>query len=279
MSAVLTWSDPFALISPLGTLNLNALIADVGTFTVMPAASSCGNDLRIPKRSVPGGDGDIFQRRFKHGYAMSLALLLRPADGDDDFAGRQAMFDLLVSHLDAVLDGSGRVAWTPAGADARMLDECSLFVPATPGNWDQNGVLKTVAFGVESPFPYAISNTQTSTDIADGDSETISMDGTVYRGVFPVFKVFASTSFTITNVTTGKVISWDSSRPGAAAITGGDYGEIDCFRGAMYLNGDGANLSAGFDLTVTDFITLVPGDNEIAVAGADVTMLWNHGFA
>ena len=280
MGAVLAWSDPFELVSPLGTLVLNAAVEDVGTFTLMPAGCSCGNQLRIPKRSLPGGDGDIFQRRFKHGYAITLQLLLRPAGGDDDWAGRQAMYDLLVSHLDAILDGTGRVNWTPAGADdRRMLDECSLFVPALPGNYDQNGILKTVTFGVESPFPYAISYTQTQTEISDGSSETLTMVGTVYRGVSPVLKVYASTAFVIANVTTGKTITWDSTRPGGVAIAGGDWGELDCFRGTMWLNGDGANLEAGFDLLQTKFLTLVPDANEIQVDGADVTVLWNHGFA
>lgn len=281
MGAVLSWSDPFELVSPLGTLALNTAVTDVGTFRVIPAASSSSGDLRVPKRAVPGGDGDIFQRRFKHGYAMSLSVLLRPDGGTDDWEGRQAMYDLLVSHLDALVDGDGRVNWQPAGegVDRRMLHECALFMPATPGNWDDKGVVKTVAFGLESPFPYAISYTQTETILEDGLPETVSMVGTVYRGVHPVFQVGEATEFTITNVTTGKKIVWDSTRPGAAAIGAGDYGEIDCFRGTMHLNGDGANLSAGFDLTQTTFLTLVPGENEIQIDNADATMLWNSGYA
>lgn len=94
--------------------------------------------------------------------------------------------------------------------------------------------------------------------------------------MWPVFKVYGpSTGFTLSNDTTDLMIVWDANLPGASPLGGGDYIEIDTFRGVAYLNGDGANEKVGIVVAQTDFFPLVPGANVVSLSGAaSVDVLW-----
>ena len=61
---------------------------------------------------------------------------------------------------------------------------------------------------------------------------------------------------------------------GADSIAGGSYAEIDTFRNTIFLNGSGANLKAGVDELSSEYFGLRVGENEIAIDGASVDVLW-----
>ena len=142
----------------------------------------------------------------------------------------------------------------------------------------QTGVVE-FDFTVDSPFPYCISEAESVVTIPDGGSATLPNNGNVE--FYPVLQVQGATgAFSIENNDTGDLYLYDGSRPGAASIGGGSYGEIDMFRGGIiYLNGDGANLKAGIDVEASSIIFIAPGGSDISVNGADVDFLLHDAFA
>lgn len=170
-----------------------------------------------------------------------------------------------------------RYIWTPTGAASnRLLTNVLLTTWPTLALQDPPpGVQRTFSLG--TPFPYAIDIAQTTTVITDGSSAALTNGGNA--DFSPVMQVAGPTTvFLITNELTGQTISYDGTRPGAVAIGGGHFAEIDFFQGSIFLDGDGADLVAGLDPTVTDLFTLAPGAQTIAVTGADVTVLSNAAY-
>ncbi len=68
-------------------------------------------------------------------------------------------------------------------------------------------------------------------------------------------------------------------QPGANAIPGGHYAELDCFGNTFYLDGNQANQDAGISQLESEYFVLVPGDNDITIAGATTDVLWQAAWA
>lgn len=167
-----------------------------------------------------------------------------------------------------------RYIWTPTDTNQRLLTNVLLSSWPTPG---QDPPLVSQTFSLGTPYPYAIDIDQSDPTIDDGGSLVITNEGNAHFS--PVMQVQGPTTvFLITDELTGETVSYDGTRPGAVAIGGGDYAEIDFFQGSIFLNGDGADLVAGLDPVATDLFTFAPGDQTISVTGADVKVLYNDAY-
>ncbi len=281
MSACVEWGVPFTIRSSYGDLDLNDPANPLGFYVLVESGCAMGRDLRVVSDDIPQGDGQIHHRRFASGYQARLTI----AFFEDEHkracgAQLQAMVDELGLHLNVMLNDTGRVLWTPTadpvtGAE-RMLDEARVASIGRPtggeGGYPQIDVL------FDSPFPYAIDATQVQEAMVTVTPEYLSNDGNVET--FPVIRVDGpASSFDLINHTTGQQLSYDSSRPGATGISGGDYIEFDFFRNSAWLNGDDDRRFAGIDVAASDFWALVPGVNYIEIVGADMTVLYNHSWA
>lgn len=170
-----------------------------------------------------------------------------------------------------------RYIWTPTGAGSNRLLTNVLLAswPTVTIEDPPPGVSRTFSLG--TPYPYAIDIAQKAPVIIDGTSAVLTNAGNASTS--PVMRVAGpATVFTITDTDTGAEVSYDSTRPGAVAIAGGHFAEIDFFQGSIFLDGSGADLVAGLDPTVTDLFTLDPGAQTVAVTGADVTVLYNDSY-
>lgn len=168
-----------------------------------------------------------------------------------------------------------RYIWTPTGAGSDRLLTNVLLASWPTLTIDPPVVSRTFSLG--TPFPYAIDIAQLSPTITDGGSAVLTNNGNAEFS--PVMRVLGpSTVFLITNGATGETVSYDGTRPGAVAISGGDFAEIDFFQASIFLNGSGADLIAGLDPVATDFFKLAPGPQTISITGADVTVLLNDAW-
>lgn len=271
MAATGEWAGvPFVLTSPYGTLNLNDTSGD--RYLLIPSGCDMGAALRVTKDNVPQGNGSILHRRFEEGYVCNLQMMLWKDDAVACGADLVSMLDDLNLHVRGLLnagDNQGRLAWLPSGSGSyRMIDDIRLLerlVVAAPD--DGGGTV--VTFAVDSAYPYAQDLTQQSTAL----NATLNNTGTV--AYWPVVQVFGATSaFTLTNVTTGKLVQY----AGTAIPGGGQYVEIDMFRNTMYLNGNGANLISGLNMLNSDFFALEPGNNALTITGATATVLWAPAY-
>lgn len=273
------WNRPFFFQSPYGTLNFNDQTFATGYYLLAKERCRVGIDVRAESNDIPQADGTILHRRWLTGVVMELAVGLW--DGPEDPAcddQLQLMLDTLILHARAVQnagDNEGRVLWTPSGYPTRMLDDAKLL--SYPAISIQDDTVTEVAFSIETGFPYAIDLTQTSTAVANGATETLTNAGTAE--FWPVFQVQGpATTFEVANDTLGLSFIYDSSLPGAQAIGGGEYAEIDTFRNTIYLNGDQDNLKPGIDVVNSDFWPMPPGENDVRIDGAAMTVLWQSAW-
>lgn len=290
MGANLEWDCiPLTLTTLQGSVAFNTpdvLGAGAGGFLLLRREGcKMGAPLRVTTDDVPASDGTIVHRVLRGGYAVNLTVELWQAPGTDGAPGEPAtgatlvaLNDLMVRHLVRMLDdGQGRLSWNPSGDTVaeRMVDD--LFWTGDVDVSD-DALLWALAFGLQSPFPYAMDLQETTSPITDGGSVVLTNVGT--SKFWPVIKAYGpATDFTITNDTTGKVIHYDSSQPGASAVAGGHYIEFDCFRNTAYLDGDVANRRAGVDPLVTEFWALELGANTVSCDGCDVDVLWQPAWA
>lgn len=278
---------PWLLVTDQGNLLLNDVNASDGYFIVLDDGSVGGTTVRSSKDDIPQADGSILHRRFLTGYEVTFAIAY--ATGPEMFATcrttptSQAMNDTLMRHLMELVHDNGRILYTPTNQAVRLLDQVQLLsgplVSIEPG-------LTRVVFTVDSPFPYSIDYTQIETIIGGSDNPmTLTNGGTA--PMYPVFQVYGPTDyFVISNNTSGLSLTYDADLPGAPSIGMGDYAEFDMFRNTVYLNGDGANLKPGIDITVSDFFPLIVGDNEIEMLGngtfssppAETHVLWQNAW-
>jgi hypothetical protein len=278
---------PHSLITPYLTIPLNQPDPDTGYLFQIQDDYKIVPSLRVSQDAMSQRDGSVLHPRFKTGLVASFSLEYligipgsidtQPAC-DNDLRQMHEMLTGAMNSIRELTPSNQRLSWSPTGVGDRMLD----FVQALawPDPSYSNGT--RVALSLETPFPYAIDVLQTETDISDGaGTTTLTNDGTA--DFYPVMKVLGpTTAFTITNTTTGLAVVYDSSRPGALGISGGDYAEIDFFRGTIFLNGSSSDLIAGLDPTSTDLFPLVyegGGVNDIEITGADVQILWNRAWS
>jgi hypothetical protein len=278
--AIADWSAAFSLEGAIA-FNFPQTILDpggnplgTGQFILDNTACRAGVTVRATNDNIPQFDGSILHRRFLTGQQVTLRFSYweywegqsepsRPAcdqflqDSDDFFM--RSLYGTLVPTFDIRLFAGVSTTYP------RHLKNCSLGV-APELSTDSNGVT-SVTFGLESPFPYWISDEEFEhTSFPTG----IENDGSI--PYYPVWQVEGPTDgFILEDTNTGKQIVYDSSLPGAVAIGGGDYVEIDTFKGTAFLNGSGADLLAGIDPDLTEFWPALPVNLGGSVA--DVTGL------
>lgn len=278
--ATLEWAPPipFSFETDFGTLLINQDLGGGKMFKLNAENCVSRRGIRAQTDPLPQKDGEQFHERWSLGYEMQFAVQLWQAS--DQIACDVVlceMRDELYGHIWSLLrpvDDGGRVFWTPSCGDTRLLDAVRLLSLQDPREGDK-GVTE-ITFVLDSPFPYAIDFTQITTHITG--TTAISNDGNV--PFYPVFKVNGATSgFTLSNLTTGKSLTYDSSLPGASSISGGDYVEIDTFRDTMYRNGNLNNLKPGLDVFTSEFWTLDPGSNSVQITGANVDVLHQAAWA
>lgn len=259
---IIDFTLPFTLETPYADLDFNA--ADGSGMKLVPEQCVAKYDIRSSKDNIPQQDGSILHRRFKTGYEVGLTVQLWSTQ--DQIACGEALasyaeaLDGALSSLLNPPDQYGRLKWTPAGAGTfpggRMFDDLRLLESPTPVQQAQGAM--QVQFVLDTPFPYAIDQAERDIDV-DG-TVVITADGN--SRYWPVVKVYAvgspMTSFTLSNVDLGMSIQWDG-----AAVTVGEYVEVNMFNSTVFLNGDETNLIAGVDPTTSDFFWLEPGDNQI----------------
>lgn len=284
---MIEWEAAARIESPFGTLNFNDDTA--GTLYLLdPKRCNATRNLRVTSDPVPQGDGEILHARFAEGIEFSITLSLwidreTPACDaaiEGGSATAREMSEELGKHLGGILNGQGRWFWQPSDyPDERMMDEARWLVPMET-TMNSEGIYE-VTFGLDSPFPYLLDKTQTTSTISG--SGTLTNNGNVE--FWPVIVVDGPASvFSITNDDTGASIVYvGDDLPGGQDIGPGDIGEIDTFRNTMYLGiggapGDDDNLKAGIDVLNTDFWPLVPGTTNVTVAGASADFLLNNAW-
>jgi hypothetical protein len=240
----------------------------------------------VTSDNIPQSDGQLNHRQYLTGYKMRLALALWT--GGSAACGEDAtrMLDALGLMLDGLRNpdttvGPARILWTPTGYQARMIDDLDLMekpvVTVEPGGTE--GIV-TVTFGVVSEFPYEMSYSERTPATLTGGTglgNTFTNQGTTR--FWPVFQVHGPThEFWLYNLTTSEALHYDASLPGASIIGTSEYVEIDMFRGTVTLNGDQDNFLPGIDFLNTDFFALNPGDNDLALVGADAVVLWHDAW-
>lgn len=287
MSVNLEWSAPQRIVATYATVPLNQPIGlgsgkawfyqvQMDGYGIVPAK------FRPVSDSFSQADGSSIQPPYIDGLVASMEIGLwvlprgveadkEPACGED----LRLMDELLMGALDSLRafpedPATQEYVWTPTGAgDDRLLAGVMLgawpepdFAPGPP-----EVRLKVV---LASPYPYAQGAGTATTTITDGTSETVTNSGNTDERV--LMRAYGpSIAFAITDLDTGRVVSYDSSRPGGVAIGGGDYAQLDFFDGTIYLNGDpDQDLIAGLDPVSTDLFALRSGDQVIAASGADV---------
>lgn len=281
---MIDWNRPTTLRSPLGDLAINT--ADPGEllYLVNPFRSQARRSHRVASTPISQGDGEILHRRFADGVEFEICLQLwkeAPAGGDATarepacYEDARLMQEELARHLNAIFNGSGRYLWTPENYPSpRMLHEARWLVGIAEKYANPPDAIE-LTFTIDSPFPYVIDELEEEIEVSG--TEVVTNDGSA--NFMPVIKVDGPTSaFEIENETTGQRIVYDSGRPGAVAIGGGDYAEIDYFKHTIFLNGDEDRLFAGVDPLQSDLFEIVPGPNTITATGASARFLFNNAW-
>lgn len=268
------WDVAASLTTNAGTLNFNVfpgLILD-------PHSCSATKLLRAPVDPIPQGDGDIIHRRFQNGYVYKIATQAFESNTAIACAAdARSMGEELGRHVFAMLNAPGRYCWSPSGyGDNRALDQARWFTGVTQSIG--TGGVYQYEFEIDSPFPYAIDLTQTTPTISGGGSITNNGNTDFY----PVVQIQGpSTGFSVISDTLLEGIFYDSTRAGALTIPGGQYAEWDTFKGTIYLNGDGADMSAGINPDLSNLagpFRLIPGVNYLESNGASSVFLMNNAW-
>jgi hypothetical protein len=286
------WNVPMTLVTPQGELDLNDVGNAAGGFMLDNQNCKSGPAVRATADNVPQGDGAILHAGFLGGYALTLAIQYWAGDSTAACATSSptsdTMNDELMRHLASIIDGGGRLLYTPAGKARRLLDRLQLFgdsidVTETPG-------ATGISFTLLSELPYSFDFEQQLTTIDDGTpTATLTNEGSIKY--FPVFQIHGPFSaFILTNHSAldkdgnPLQIVYDADLPGAVPIGPSDYIEIITFENTCYLNGDGPSRKAGIDITTSDFWPLVVGDNDVEIEGEGtgptptVDILWQSAW-
>lgn len=273
------WNIPFSIQAPFGTLTLNEATGQ--RYLINQRRSVARRSIRAESDPIPHGDGEIFHDRYANGYEMQFAVQLW--DGDEIACDealcemRDHLYGIIWSLLRPVDDG-GRITWDPSCGDQRILDAVRLLSLQDPDEDAETGATE-ITFILDSPFPYAISLTESVVSMAASTPTTLPNGGNVT--FYPVFKVNgAASSFVIQNNDTSEQYRYSSALPGASSIPGGSYAEIDMFRGGIiYLNGDQDNLKAGVDVEDSLILTVAAGGQSFTIEGASATVLMHDAWA
>lgn len=287
MSVNLEWSEPHELISPLGSVLFNELGPylsnglDRMVFTLKPNPYTIVPTLRVTRDDLSQADGTSIQPPYISGLVASLLCEYWVAKNGDLAVQEPAcaedlrlMDELLTLNLNALRnqgatpDGTQRLLWSPKDLGSRrMLTQVLVSEWMAPSPFDSSGGRGwAIAFGLATPFPYAVDETTDDIAITDGSTVIVPNDGNAEYS--PVVNVAGSTAeFAITRVDTGDVVSY----VGPDTIPGGQHAEIDFFTANIAEAGN--DLIADLDPEVTTFFTIPPGGCEVTISGANCTFL------
>lgn len=294
MAVIAEWEKEFILTTDIGSLLFNTVDPAEGFFVVDKGGCNAEvGSIRAEKFGIPQADGSYLRRRFTDGYVIKMACEFWTKETASACAttspSSREMNDNLNRHLRSILNGGGRLRWTPTGAGARILDD--LWLLDGPHIVEGDG-FTGAQFTLDTRFPYAIDFTQTLTDFAEG-GDTHLLDNTGTAPFYPVWKIYAGASpgkyVKITRQAADPAddlsIVFDSTLATPdLTIPAGQYVEIDTFRETAYLNGDGANYKAAIDVQASDFFALQVGDNTIVTTGdgsdtvLEVECLWQAAW-
>jgi hypothetical protein len=303
MSVNLEWDLPAVLTSEnyaidLNTLGLAALpslnipyyLTAIDGYQIAPAKPSGSGgssaSLRYVADSLSQADGSSIQPPYIDGLVATFELIfmvlppgasgteeLTPACGED----LRVMDERLMACLNELRETQADPTvnsyfWQPAGVNTRGLNAVMLSAWPVP-DFTHGPPEVRVKIELASPYPYAVDSQVNTTGIPDGGNATPPNDGNC--DYFAIVKAYGpSTAFVITNTDTGRLLSYDSTRPGGAAIAGGHYAEIDFFNGTILLDGNPSfDLVAGLDPAASDMFPIEPGGNNITAAGAGIDVL------
>lgn len=288
MSGNLEWDVAQLLITPYADIPLNQPVAQpdgsawlyqvmIDGYQVVPAK------FRPTEDSLSQADGSSIQHPYVDGLVATLdvAYYELPRDGAERRPAcaetLRAMDELLMGALNSLRALPADVLtqqyrWRPSGASFdRVLNGVMLAAwPAPDFSHGPPEVRSLVQVG--SPYPYAADDNPLTTSIAAGASGVVTNAGNADESIV-VRAHGASSGFSILDVASGRQVVYDAGRPGAVAIAGGHYAEIDFFAGSILLDGipdEAHNLIAGLDPTATDLFPLRPGAHTIAAVGASI---------
>lgn len=264
--------------------------------------------LRVIDDNISQADGSVLRPRWKTGLVATFTFKIMVVGSDSgtpkydwkpacDLPLRYAWqwITKALNQLREFADAgvNQRLLWTPSDdpdlplqSTRRMLDEVLLLNWPTP-TFDATDQSWTIDVALETPFPYAIDETQQTVTIVDAATHTfddfVTFSTADFFPVYRIHSVSGTTSFTIVNSGTGELVAFDSSRPAASAIPAGQYLEIDTFRGTAFLNGSGADYDPGIDVTTTDYFPLDCIDaTELFFTGdggATLDVLFNNAYS
>lgn len=275
-----------SLVSPLGEVPFNEagpyltngvdrmlFLLQPNPYRIVPP------NLRVTRDDLSQADGTSLQPPYISGLVASLFCQLWVAKGGNCSTAEPAcgedlrlMDELLTLNLNALRtqgatpDGTQRLLWQPTGVvGRRMLTQCLVSEWMDPQPFNSSGGRGWgIAFGLATPFPYAVDEDAVNIPIADGATETVPNDGNAeYSSVVTV--AGSTSAFAITRVDTGDVISY----VGPDTIPGGQHAEIDFFTASIAEEGN--DLIADLDPTVTVFFLIPPGGTDVTITGADCT--------
>lgn len=276
-----------SLHTPGGNISLNTATGD--RYLIQSEDYKIIPSLRVTQDNISQADGSVLHPHWKTGLVATITVsyMQTSAPGAEDRpacgADLRLMHEALICALNSIRRLTGaeqRLLWQPTGyGDQRMLDQIQLLSWPDP-KYDLDGTEALVSFAVESPFPYAIDATQTTTPVGGSAGGTVLVTNSGNADFSPVVQVNGPfSSFVLKNITdldpAGNPLQlvYNAALPGGVSVASGHYAEIDFFRGTVYLDGDGANLIGGIDPTQSDFWHLLTdqflgGPNIIQLSGA-----------
>lgn len=299
MPPVPDWTKEFRLTNPYTTARAGDWLkfntqTESGIYLLDQKACAANFDVRSTKLDVPQGDGAILPERFVTGAVIDLNVQLWGSDSKPACdAVLETMLDDLTGAVRSLLnagDNQGRLAWEVAAGASRMVDDVRML---TYPRFTMDGPTPVVVFTLDSRFPYAVTEADTTTNCLDGDEVIITNAGTAdYYPVFMVNRTWngvswdvgtsAVDSFTIQNLTTGLDFNFDDSLPGGPEISADHFAEINCFTNTIYemdvAADPGTNLKASVVQLTSEYIPLVMGSNVFKITGADMAVLWANAY-
>lgn len=251
-----------------------------GLYLLDQSVCAVNVDTRVTKSNVPQANGSILPARFLTGASMVLKIQMWE---DEDTPACDELLRLMLDELSGAFvsllnagDNEGRIEWVTPGANTRMLDDIRLFTYPSSLQFDDN-TIPFITVAVDTQYPYAEDLSQSSPTV----SGSFSITNGGNTDFWPVWKINGPFSaFTLENTSRGQQIEYDDTLPDAVPVAGGDYAEINTFTGTIFLNGSGADLSAGIVELNTDEFALGPNAENLVLTGApDAVLLHQAAWA
>lgn len=265
---------PYTLVAPGGTLKFNDLTADA-TYLLTQVNDLETATIRTSQHSKPGLPGVILGNQQKGALTPSLEGVLA-------FRTLQQRRDLqknLLIALNSMIGADAQLKWRPSAAE----DERALTVRIVAKPDITGGVIKTFLIPMIADDPTISSTTLTTVNTStvtagvggglmmpftfpiqfdfDSSAGTASISYTGDLESYPVIDIWGAISTPeIRNLTTGKIVRLTSS------VGASDFVRIDMGNQTVTLNGV-TNLLGALDVLTSDWWSLVPGTNQIQLAG------------